>query len=141
VVILSSETPFCRSAGSGGSHKPLALLKLAQPLAYPQRAFINRNVASWRIALKKSFLGDAQNFLEPLMRFARGDVRDLIVSHKIDQGPSYRRHEALQRQARQKISFLRNFRCCSIFDFFNNIGAKRTFTKYRRLLSARFGPR
>jgi hypothetical protein len=109
VVILSSETPFCRSAGSGGSHKPLALLKLAQPLAYPQRAFINRNVASWRIALKKSFLGDAQNFLEPLMRFARGDVRDLIVSHKIDQGPSYRRHEALQRQARQKLSF------CGIF--------------------------
>lgn len=55
------------------------------------------NDRSWRIVLKKSFLGDARNFLEPLMRFARGDVRDLIVSHKIDQGPSYRRHEALQR--------------------------------------------
>jgi hypothetical protein len=27
-------------------------------------------------------LGDARNFLEPLMRFARGDVWDLIVSHK-----------------------------------------------------------
>jgi hypothetical protein len=51
----------------------------------------------WRIVLKKSFLGDARNFLEPLMRFARGDVRDLVVSHEIDQGPSYRRHEALQR--------------------------------------------
>ena len=51
MVSLSSETPFCRSAGSGGSHKPLALLKLAQPLAYPQRAFINRNVATWRKAV------------------------------------------------------------------------------------------
>jgi hypothetical protein len=49
-----------------------------------------------RIVLKKSFLDDARNFLELLMRFARGDVRELIVSHKIDQGPSYRRHEALQ---------------------------------------------
>jgi hypothetical protein len=29
---------------------PSPLLKLAQPLAYPQRAFINRNVASWRKA-------------------------------------------------------------------------------------------
>jgi hypothetical protein len=56
-----------------------------------------RNDCFWRIVLKKSFLGDARNFLEPLTRFARGDVRDLIVSHKIDQGPSYRRHEALQR--------------------------------------------
>jgi hypothetical protein len=29
-----------------------------------------------RIALKESFLGDERNFLGPLMRFARGDVRD-----------------------------------------------------------------
>ena len=33
--------------------------------------------------VKKSFLGDERNFLGPLMRFARGDVRDHIVSHKI----------------------------------------------------------
>jgi hypothetical protein len=29
--------------------------------------------------LKKSFLADERNFLGPLMRFARGDVRDHIV--------------------------------------------------------------
>jgi hypothetical protein len=34
------------------------------------------------IVLKKSFLGDGQNFLGPLMRLASGDVRDHIVSHK-----------------------------------------------------------
>jgi len=32
--------------------------------------------------LKKSFLGDEQNFLGPLMRLASGDVRDHIVSQK-----------------------------------------------------------
>jgi hypothetical protein len=35
----------------------------------------------WGIVLKKSFLGDEQNFLGPLMRLASGDVRDHIVSH------------------------------------------------------------
>jgi hypothetical protein len=79
------------------------------------------HVAYWQIVLKKSFLGDARHSLEPLMRFARGDVRDLIVSHKIDQRPSYRRRDALQRQARRKSAFA-EFSVLSIFDFFNNIG-------------------
>ena len=48
------------------------------------------------IVLKKSFLGDERNFLGPLMRFVRGDVRDHIVSHKSDHGPSYQRCGALQ---------------------------------------------
>jgi hypothetical protein len=48
------------------------------------------------IVLKKSFLGDERNFLGPLMRFVRGDVRDHIVSHKSDHGPSYQRYGALQ---------------------------------------------
>ena len=34
------------------------------------------------IALKKSFFTDQRNFLGPLMRHARGDVRDHIVSSK-----------------------------------------------------------
>jgi hypothetical protein len=34
----------------------------------------------------KVFLEDERNFLEPLMRFTSGDVRDHIVSSKIDQG-------------------------------------------------------
>ena len=37
------------------------------------------------IVLKKSFWGDERNFLEPLMRFTRGDHID---SSKIDHGPS-----------------------------------------------------
>jgi hypothetical protein len=32
--------------------------------------------------LQKSFWGDDKNFSGPLMRFARGDMRDHIVSHK-----------------------------------------------------------
>jgi hypothetical protein len=40
------------------------------------------------ILLQKSFWSEEQKFLEPLMRFTRGDVRDHIVSSKIDHGPS-----------------------------------------------------
>jgi hypothetical protein len=39
------------------------------------------------ILLQKSFWGVEGKFLEPLMRFARGDVRDHIASSKIDHGP------------------------------------------------------
>ena len=35
----------------------------------------------------KVFLGGERKFLEPLMRFMRDDVRDHIVSSKIDHGP------------------------------------------------------
>jgi hypothetical protein len=37
------------------------------------------------IVLKKSFLADEPKFLGALMRFVRADVRDHIVSPKIDQ--------------------------------------------------------
>ena len=60
--------------------------------------------------LKKSFLSDERKFLEPLMRFARGDMRDHIVSHKSDHRASYRRYGALQWRSRLKITF------CEIFD-------------------------
>jgi hypothetical protein len=43
------------------------------------------------------------------MRFARGDMRDHIVSHKNDRGASYRRYRVLQRRSRLKINF------CEIF--------------------------
>jgi hypothetical protein len=39
-----------------------------------------------QILLQKSFWGGERKFLEPLMRFTRGDVRDHIVSSKIDGG-------------------------------------------------------
>jgi hypothetical protein len=44
------------------------------------------HVSYWQILLQKSFWGDARKFLEPLMRFTSGDVRDHIVSSKIDHG-------------------------------------------------------
>jgi len=43
------------------------------------------------------------------MRFAHGDMRDHIVSHKNDHGASYERYGVLQWQSRLKISF------CEIF--------------------------
>jgi hypothetical protein len=39
------------------------------------------------ILLQKSFRGGERKFLEPLMRFMRGNVRDHIVSSKIDHEP------------------------------------------------------
>jgi hypothetical protein len=78
------------------------------------------------IVLKKSFWGDDQNFSGPLMRFARGDMGDHIVSHKNDHGPSYRPYRALQREERLRI------------DFREIIGAAR-FSTFATL-SARSGP-
>jgi hypothetical protein len=46
------------------------------------------NGGFWRIMLKKSFLTNERKFLGPLMRFVRGDVRDHIVTPKIDHGSS-----------------------------------------------------
>ena len=56
-------------------------------------------------SVEKSFLGDERNFLEPLMRSARDNVRDHIVLHKNDHRPSYRRYRAFQRQKRLRINF------------------------------------
>ena len=55
------------------------------------------------------------------MPFAHGDMRDHTVSHTSDHGASYGRYAALQWRSRLKISFLRDFRRRSIFDFCNNI--------------------
>jgi hypothetical protein len=44
------------------------------------------NVRFAAILLQKSFWGGERKFLEPLMRLKRGDVRDHIVSPKIDHG-------------------------------------------------------
>ena len=57
--------------------------------------------------LKKSFWSDDQNFSGLLMRFARGDMRDHIVSHKNDHGASYDRYGVLQWWSRLKLSFAR----------------------------------
>jgi hypothetical protein len=39
---------------------------------------VTPDVCDWQILLQKSFWGDEGKFFEPLMRFARGDVRDHI---------------------------------------------------------------
>jgi hypothetical protein len=46
-----------------------------------------RHVSKVPILLRKSFWGGERKFLEPLMRFMRGNVRDHIVSSKIELGP------------------------------------------------------
>jgi hypothetical protein len=61
------------------------------------------------------------------MRFARGYMRDHIVSHKNDYGASYRRYGVLQRRRRLKINF------CEIF----GVGRFSTFAT----ISAKSGPR
>jgi hypothetical protein len=66
------------------------------------------------------------------MRFARGDVRVHIVSHKNDHGPSYRRYRALQRVETSKNQLSLDFRCRSIFDFCNSICQERTFSPFTR---------
>jgi hypothetical protein len=63
----------------------------------------------WRILLKKLFWGDEQNFSGPLIRFARGNMRDHIVLCKNDHGASYRLCGVLQWWSRLKISI------CEIF--------------------------
>src|SRR5271163_1816714 len=57
------------------------------------------------ILLQKSFGGDERNFLGPLMRFVRRDVRDLIAHLKNGHGASYRRHRVLQRRSCPKFDF------------------------------------
>ena len=63
----------------------------------------------WRILLQKSSWGDDRNFSGPLMRFARGDMRDHTVSHKNDHGASYWRYGILRWRSWLKINI------CEIF--------------------------
>ena len=57
---------------------------------FTKRTFVNDRL--WRILLKKSFGGGERNFLEPLTRFVRSDVRDQVASQKNVHGPLYRRY-------------------------------------------------
>jgi len=58
---------------------------------------------------KKGFGGKERDLLELLMRFVRGDVRDLIASQENDHGLSYRHHRASQRRSSPKTTI------CEIF--------------------------
>jgi hypothetical protein len=59
-------------------------LRLQERFADPM--LWNVDVRYAPILLQNSFWGDERKFLEPLMRFTQGDVRDHIVSSKIDHG-------------------------------------------------------
>jgi len=59
------------------------------------------------------------------MRFTSGDVRDHIVSSKIDQGPIVAlKSDRAAEKSKDQLS--RDFSGRSIFDFRNNIGTFRT---------------
>jgi hypothetical protein len=51
----------------------------------------NEHDCYWRMVLKTPFLGDEQNFLGLLMRFACDDARGYIVSLRNSHRLSYRR--------------------------------------------------
>jgi hypothetical protein len=55
-----------------------------------EMALVLGDVRSQGDIVAKVFWGVERKFLEPLMRFTRGDVRDRIASSKIDHGPSWR---------------------------------------------------
>jgi hypothetical protein len=90
------------------------------------------------IVLKKSFWSDDQNFSGLLMRFADGDMRDHIVSHKNDHGASYERYGVLQRWSRLKISFCEIFGVVQFSTFATLSRVKRTAGL--RALASEFDP-
>jgi len=69
------------------------------------------------------------------MPFARGDVRDHIVSHESDQGASFRPLSiAVAEPAKNQL--LRDFRHRSIFDFCNTIDPDCVKTRMLRFAGA-----
>jgi hypothetical protein len=71
--------------------------------------------------LQKSFWGGERKFLEPLMRFTRGEVGE---PYRFIQNRSRTSVTALKSDAgaeKSKDQLWRDFLGCSIFDFCNNI--------------------
>jgi hypothetical protein len=66
------------------------------------------------------------------MRFARGGVRDHIVSHKNDHRPSYERYGVFAVVEPGKNQLLRDFRHRSVFDFCNTIRGKADLAPHPR---------
>src|SRR5258708_3811311 len=66
---------------------------------------------------KKSFLADVRNFLAPLVRPARGNVRDHIESHKSDRRPSYMPYSGLRRRRQQKTDLREIFGAAQFWTF------------------------
>jgi hypothetical protein len=94
----------------------------------PERTSISRSaqVRKVPILLRKSFWGVERKFLEPLMRFMRGNVRG---PYRFIQNRSRTSAVALKSDAaaeKSKDQLSRDFPGRSIFDFCNNICHNRT---------------
>ena len=74
------------------------------------------NVRFVPILLQKSFWGGERKFLEPLMRFTRGDVRDLIVSSKIDHGSGRHLPRFLKGVDRSRPTFDPRYRLANLVE-------------------------
>ena len=85
--------------------------------------------ASPSILLQKSFGGDERNFLGPLIRFVRRDVRDLIAYQKNGHGASYRRHRVLRRRSCLKFDFREIFGVVRFSTFATESPQQQTFVR------------
>jgi hypothetical protein len=65
-----------------------SIRRWSAPPHKPDICALVTQVSNGPTLLQKSFWGGERKFLEPLMHFTSGDVRDHIVSSKIDHGPS-----------------------------------------------------
>jgi len=83
---------------------------------------LRQHVPLGPILLKKSLLADEPNFSGPLVRSARGDVRDHIDSHKSDHRPFYFSYRASQRQRQLKIDRRQIFEAAR-FSTFSTVSA------------------
>src|SRR5258705_6091622 len=72
---------------------------------------------------KKSYWADERNFLAPLVRPTRGDVRDHIDSHKSDRRSSCLSYKGLQRRKQRKTD-LREIFGAAEFSTFSTVSAR-----------------
>jgi len=78
--------------------------------------------------LQKSFWGSEGKFLQPLMRFTRGDEGPYrFIQNRSRTSVVALKSNAAAEKSKDRLS--RDFYVCSIFDFCNNIGTKRPFAK------------
>src|SRR5260370_20367522 len=112
-LIVAGRTPV-RMAGMGGTNsahrqrcgRPARPDRGRSPVtAAGCRSCRKGRVRLWQILLQKSFWGGERKFLEPLMRLTGGDVRDHIVSPKIEHGSGEGLSKRTETSRGQKSSF------------------------------------
>jgi hypothetical protein len=91
----------------------------------------SRHVRKVPMLSKKSFWGNRRNYLEPLTRFVRSDVRDHIASQKNDHEPWYRRCRVSQRPSDPKTNICEIFGVVRFSTFSTvsaKLGSRRTYS-------------